>query len=90
MSERKPSKQEEYAAEQFNTRSLMEAYNAIADQRFEPEFAQEYEQEAAYQEEGVEDYLSGALMATYAQAIDAYREGTIEEKHQNPRSQKNR
>jgi hypothetical protein len=76
MDENEKDQQEDYEAERFNTKALMAAYNDIA--QGDAEFAQEYGQEAIRADIGNEKYVSGALMATYAQMMDAYREGTID------------
>ncbi|WP_202081110.1 hypothetical protein [Caldalkalibacillus salinus] len=77
MPKRHNEEGEKYAAQKYNSRSLMEAYNAVVGNA-DTEFAQEYEQEDVHSEAGTNKYVSGALMSTYAQMLDSYREGTID------------
>lgn len=71
---------EKFADEAFNSRSLLEAYNQVTKQigDTDTEFASELgsEQQNVPREAGA---TSHALMETYAQAIDSYRQGTIDQ-----------
>jgi CHASE3 domain sensor protein len=74
---------EKFADMAFNSRSLLEAYNQVTEQLDDKdtEFAsdlgsEQQQQKAAHQEAGS---ASSALQETYAQAIDSYREGTIDQ-----------
>jgi hypothetical protein len=79
---------ERYAGDKFNTRSLLEAYQSIAEKnnnefvaKNDTEFAAESDTEFAAelgQKTNKEKYVSGALMSTYAQMMDSYQEGTID------------
>lgn len=68
----------QYEGEQFNTKALMNAYNDIAGEK-DVEFGQESGRKETQSEEGKSNtFVSDALMATYAQMMDAYQEGTID------------
>jgi hypothetical protein len=60
--------EEQYAADKFNTRSLLEAYNNIGDENLGNESLDAKQ----------DQHTTGALMYTYSQMMDSYREGTID------------
>lgn len=71
---------EKYAGDKFNTRSLLDAYRSITKKNnteFTTELDAEFGEELG-QEAEKERYVSGGLMSTYAQMMDAYQEGTID------------
>jgi hypothetical protein len=71
---------ERYAGDKFNTRSLLEAYQSIAEKN-NNEFVTKNDTEFGAdlgQKTNKEKYVSGALMSTYAQMMDSYQEGTID------------
>ncbi|GGK20806.1 hypothetical protein GCM10010965_12340 [Caldalkalibacillus thermarum] len=63
-----------YKAERFNSRALMEAYNNVVDDAG-AEFAGEL---GVVDEDTLEASPHSALLYTHKQAMDAYREGTVE------------
>lgn len=72
---------EKFANEQFNSRSLLEAYNQVTEQLDDKntEFASDIGSEQQKNRSQEAGEASNALMETYAQAIDSYREGTIDQ-----------
>ncbi|MDQ0340410.1 hypothetical protein J2S00_003219 [Caldalkalibacillus uzonensis] len=65
---------EQYEAEHYNSRALMEAYNNIVGDA-DTEFAGEF---GVVDEDTLEDSSQSALLYTHKQAMDSYREGTVE------------
>jgi hypothetical protein len=60
--------QEEFSNSNFNTASLLNSYKVVGNERSKEVNAQTKD----------EENIEGALMYTYVQAMDSYREGTID------------
>ncbi len=78
----KQNQNEHYARERYNSKSLMEAYRQLTEPN-DVELGDELT-------ERDENPNLGALMHTYAQVMDSYREGTIQQKRRGERSKQNR
>lgn len=78
------NRQEKYAADHYNSKSLMEAYNQITAHN-DVEFSREI---GTRNESSAETHAQSALLYTYSQVMDAYREGTVEGDIEGPKNER--